>query len=267
MIISPELTRTAAKVPCFGPARVLGQHAEAGCMRVLLEGAAGETEVKAKVSASLAVEPGAGDLVLVAGERAGDLFVLSVLETGFRQAAPTRSLEAKDGARVILEEMPESSAIKVFSKRQELLFEYDSATEKVRLHITPGDLEIDVAGNIRFQSGKTVELSGQEIRLNAPEFGLRSTRARVNVKEMAYAGDRLDAVVKRTRLIMDRVERISKTVIERSQNFYRTVEKLTQLRTGRMRTLVDSTYHLKSRKAYLKSEKAFNIDGEKINLG
>ena len=39
------------------------------------------------------------------------------------------------------------------------------------------------------------------------------------------------------------------------------------LRTGRLRTLVDSTFHFKARKAFLKSEQDFKIKAEKIDLG
>jgi hypothetical protein len=48
---------------------------------------------------------------------------------------------------------------------------------------------------------------------------------------------------------------------------YNTVEQLSQLKTGRMRTLVKSTFHLKAKNSMLKSEEDFKVRAEKIHLG
>ncbi|MFH1844617.1 MAG: DUF3540 domain-containing protein, partial [bacterium] len=113
----------------------------------------------------------------------------------------------------------------------------------------------------------SLSLQPGQCDIETGRFGLQAAQGAIRVDELKYAGNRLEAVVKYSRLFTDRVERISKTVIEKACNVYRTVEQLTQLRTGRLRTLVETSYHFKSRKAYMKSEKSFNIDGEKINLG
>ena len=71
----------------------------------------------------------------------------------------------------------------------------------------------------------------------------------------------------KARWIVDRLETLAGTVVEKAKNAYRTVERLAQLKTGRMRTLVDETYQFKSKKAFLKSEDDFKIKGDKIHLG
>jgi Protein of unknown function (DUF3540) len=244
----------------FGPGRVLGTAEEAGFVRILLGDLSADREAEARIPVSLPVDPDPGDLVLVAGEARAGFFILAVLERGFTDTAPVSRLESSEGAVASVEEATETSTIKVFSKRQDLLFEYEPTTEKMRLHVAPGDLEINVPGSIRFQAGNRVDLVGREVNLQA-ESGT------VRIDKMKFIGNRVDGVLKKSRLFIDRAERISKTVIEKSCNVYQTVEQLTQLRTGRLRTKVDSTYHVKARSAYLKAEQDVNVDGQRINLG
>ena len=64
-----------------------------------------------------------------------------------------------------------------------------------------------------------------------------------------------------------RLETEAQTVVSKAANVYQTVEDLTQLQTGRMRTLVEGSCHLKARDAFLKAEQDFKVDGEQIHLG
>lgn len=68
-------------------------------------------------------------------------------------------------------------------------------------------------------------------------------------------------------LVAHRLETQAETVIEKAANVYQTVAELTQLQTGRMRTLVKGSCHLKARDAFLKAEQDFKVDGEQIHLG
>lgn len=68
-------------------------------------------------------------------------------------------------------------------------------------------------------------------------------------------------------LVAHRLETQAETVVEKAANVYQTVEELTQLQTGRMRTLVKGSCHLKARDAFLKAEQDFKVDGEQIHLG
>jgi hypothetical protein len=83
-----------------------------------------------------------------------------------------------------------------------------------------------------------------------------------NYKTRKFFGKIVDA-----RLFVGKLETIANTIIERAKNLYQRVDQLAELRTGRMRTLVESTYHLKSKKANLKAVEDFKVKGEKIHLG
>jgi hypothetical protein len=64
-----------------------------------------------------------------------------------------------------------------------------------------------------------------------------------------------------------RLETEANTVVAKADNVYQTVAELSQLQTGRMRTLVEGTCLLKARDAFLKAEQDFKVDGQQIHLG
>jgi hypothetical protein len=63
------------------------------------------------------------------------------------------------------------------------------------------------------------------------------------------------------------VERLASTVIERTRSFYHAVEDLLETRAGRVRCVIDGTYHLKARDAVVRAERDVDVDGQKIRLG
>ena len=141
----------------------------------------------------------------------------------------------------------ESEVLQVYSARKELIFEYDPAGEKARVNIARGCLELSTEdGDIDLRSARNVLISGHTLEMEGQELNVKAASSR---------------------WIVDRMETMAGTLVEKARNAYRTVEQLTQLRTGRMRTLVDQTFQFKSLKAFLKSEEDFKIKGEKIHLG
>ena len=60
---------------------------------------------------------------------------------------------------------------------------------------------------------------------------------------------------------------MAESMIEKARNVYRTVEQLSQLKAGRVRTLVASTFFFRTRKAFIHSEEDYKIKAEKIHLG
>ncbi|HUA65093.1 MAG TPA: DUF3540 domain-containing protein [Alphaproteobacteria bacterium] len=72
---------------------------------------------------------------------------------------------------------------------------------------------------------------------------------------------------KQISLVAKRLETRAETVVAKAGNVYETVEELAQLQSGRMRTLVKGSCHLKAREAFLKAEQDFKVDGKQIHLG
>lgn len=68
-------------------------------------------------------------------------------------------------------------------------------------------------------------------------------------------------------LNISKIETKAKTLIHKAQDMYQSVENLSQLKTGRLKMLIKSTCHIKSKDTVLKAEEDFKVKAEEINLG
>jgi hypothetical protein len=124
-----------------------------------------------------------------------------------------------------------------------------------------------VVEDVRGATQSVLALEGGTARLAAPVLDVATRRASLQAEETRYAGRSLLAEVASLRLIAGRVETVARTVVEKTRNLYRAVEELLETRAGRVRSLVDGTYHLKARDAVVRAERDVDVDGEKIRLG
>jgi len=233
---------------CFDPARVVEDERDDGTARVRLDRPGPGSIIQARVAAPRTAPLAAGDRVLVAADSSQELYVVGMLGSFRLQLQSPTVLRTGNGACAVLAD-PEkgSETLRVYSSRHELIFEYDPAGEKARVNIARGSLELRTEdGDIELCSAQTVRIDGRTIEMNSHQLNVKSASVR---------------------WIAKRMETLVETLVEKTRNAYRTVEHLTQLRTGRMRTLVEQTFQFKSRKAFLKSEEDFKIKGEKIHLG
>lgn len=60
---------------------------------------------------------------------------------------------------------------------------------------------------------------------------------------------------------------LAERMFQKARELYQWVAGVLQIRSGRMRTLVDSSYHVKAQRTYVKGEAEVNINGDSINLG
>jgi hypothetical protein len=187
---------------------------------------------------------------------------------------------------------------RVFSREGALIFEYDPQLNRTRVCVPCGDLQFFVPqGSVEFRTAGEIRLHGESIqmtgrrgirlavldvigralsavdlqrgrlKLNGPALDVTAGRADVRVQEATCTGRRFLARFGFAQMIAGQLETLSDCIVEKARNVYRTVEELTQLKTGRLRTLVESSAHFKANTAYFKTTKDFNVDGEKINLG
>jgi hypothetical protein len=256
----------------LGPGRVL-EYDEAGRrVQVLLEPTGSGLKARrawARLAIPYGYKPNWGDTLLVAGEDPDGFYVIGVLDTQGRGLEPERAVVLGNGARAVVAGPPQGEKLRVFSKEGGLIFEYDADTGKSRVDIPVGDLEVTTKeGHIAFTSAKGIRFCSQTtIDMQSAELGINARRGDILIETAKYQGKKFSGEISHIKLIMDRLETFADKVIAKAKNVYKTVEGLTQLRTGRLRTLVERTYQLKSKKALLKAEEDFKVRAEKIYLG
>ena len=233
---------------CFDPACVVEDERDDGTVRVRLDKPGPGSIIQAHVAASRTSPLTAGDRVLVVGNGSEEFYVIGRIGPFNPEPHYQTVLRADNGACAMLAESEEEpSVLQVYSPRKELVFEYDPIGEKARVNIARGSLELNTEdGDIELRSARNVRIGGHEIEMESHKLNIKAASAR---------------------WVIDRMDTLAGTLVEKARNAYRTIEQLTQLKTGRMRTLVDQTFQFKSRKAFLKSEEDFKIKGEKIHLG
>jgi hypothetical protein len=97
--------------------------------------------------------------------------------------------------------------------------------------------------------------------------GAASWRAAFECGETVFRGNRIEGTFERASLVIGRLETVARTVVEKARNVYRTVEKLAQLKAGRVRTVVDGSHVVRARKTTVHADEDVRIQANKIHLG
>jgi hypothetical protein len=239
-----------------------------------------------------------GDLVLAAGNDINNLFIIGLIKSNQSNLRSER-LTLSNGVYAVSNKIGNEEKMQVCSKQGELLFEYDSKTGASRVNIETGDLEIiTTKGSINFVSGQDINFSsrqsinmesrlgfkisignllesfrslfsidGRKIKISSAELNIISQKTGIQIEEMKFLGKRFSAVLKESKVAAGKIETVVNDVICKAKNIYNSADELLQLKAGRMRSLIKSSLHIKAKDSYLKSEKDFKINGEKIHLG
>lgn len=213
--------------------------------------------------------------------------LLTVIEQATTAA---RRLETRKGASAALVEKDGEESIELRDAEDRLLFEYRPESGRCTLTVPQGDLALQAPrGNIELLAGKEVRCSGRKIGLSAA--GARGTeisalslepdgvnlssgslrvaadRGEVLISEGNYQGLRLTVTVEQAKQVFEKVETVATRIIERATDAYRQVENLSQLKAGRLRTLVKGACHIKGGRTAIRADEDVKIDGQRINLG
>ena len=229
----------------FGPASVVEPEREDGTVKVSWQQNGLKQNVLARIAAARFSPMQINDEVLLIVQSSESAYVTGILSkpqtvSNTNANSPyIKSIPATDHAT--------SDKLEVYNTDHELIFCYDPNKQTSVVNIAKGNLELRTAeGNIQLNAAEKIQLQGQSIEVDSKKLKLNATLASFN---------------------FDRLESATNTLIENAKNVYRSVKQLTQLRSGRMRTLVDETYHFKANNAMLKTEQDYKIKAEKIHLG
>jgi hypothetical protein len=293
-----ELIKPQPDTHFFGPARVLANGKTADTLRVRLLSGEERRVAIARTALQSPVRLNSGDEVLVIGQDTGEVYIIGILKRKMPSVPPSPKLETQSGASVTLDGAGDEQIMRVFSPTGELVFEYDPKAGKARMTQLTGDFEfVAPHGDITLCAGRDVRLAGRTILLNSragiqlavqgaaqrlrscftlsrrkakiqsENLELESQRGDVRIENSRFSGQKTAGNFGQVRWVVSRLETTADTIIQKTGNFFQKVETLAQLNAGRVRSLIRSTFHLKANKAYMKSEKDFKVDGEKIHLG
>ena len=283
----------------FGPAKVVSFNKGDYVAALLFQSSNGEEIVYGKLAIPKCPEIFEGDTVLIAGNDTNNLYIIGFLNHAISNDMESERLTSASGAYTSINKTSNKEKIQVCNKSDELIFEYDIESGNTRINIEHGDLEfITKDGKINFiseqdiyfKSNQNISLESQfgirmsvinkignalshlsfnqrKIRMSSPGLSITAQRSDIYSEDMKYVGGKFNATIKYSKLIIGRLETIVNDIITKAKNIFNTVDGLAQFKAGRMRTLVKSTLHIKAQNTYLKSEKDFKINGEKIHLG
>ena len=236
-----------------------------GAILVQFDGEYPHPGVEAELALSAGAAPEPGDRVLVAWSPQ-ECFVIGVLARNGHPAtaslpAAARDIRLSDGTSVRVGGSGAGERVQFISPDEQLVMEYEPALGRLRLNAPSGNLELASAmGDIVLHAAGAVRLAGSALTVTAK-------RARLNVEQSTWVGDRLVARVGAVHLVARRVERVVDEIHEQANRVYRTVRDTLQLRAGRVRAVVDGTYYMKARRTFMKADDDFKVKSDKIHLG
>jgi hypothetical protein len=131
-----------------------------------------------------------------------------------------------------------------------------------------GSIEFAARDAVRLRAEREVELAaGQTIHVGGPALTARVQRASLQADEAGVTARAIAVTAEKAVQLVGVLETTATRILERAKNVYRDVEELSQTRAGRMRLVVQQTFHLLGRRTLIRAEKDARIDGEKIYLG
>jgi len=281
----------------LGPGRVLEIDKASNRACVFLTEAPDEGAVWARMSLIGIPEIAYGDTVLIIGDDSDNMYVVGMLARN-EDSPGQNKVTLENGAYAQTLGTGEKQKLQVFSHKHALVFEYNAEQNKARVNMESGNLEfITRNGDIAFKSSQNIRLEGHSIalqscsdvrlkiinalgrilssstvqprkmKLQTSELRVTSQHGAFQIEKTEYSGQTVRGQISHVKLITHKIETLAQNVIAKAKNIYKTVEGLTQLQTGRLRTLINSTYHMKSKNAYMNSDEDFKVKADKIHLG
>jgi hypothetical protein len=139
------------------------------------------------------------------------------------------------------------------------------------------DVSVTAGRDLVQQAGRRIAIGGGEtaaiavddgaVRVVTPEVSVSAERTRVEIADARVQADRLETVAAEVVWAVGKLTIGAERLFERVVDAYRDVEGLLQTRAGRVRTVVEDTYQLTSRKTTLASTDDTSIDGKRVLLG
>ena len=256
----------------------LGEAATTGIALATVTGVASSTRVTVSRGAAATPRPAtiavfggyaarAGDVVLTAETDAADLYVIGVV-TALRavtdDADPGRAPSRVEGPAPSSVEGP----VVIRDRAGRAVLEHDPERGKTVLHAPEGDLELRADhGSVTVVARDDVKLHGKRrLDLSGATLGASAARVEALVGDVRVVGKSLRTAFETARHATGILEVQARRIVERAKATYRDAEDLAQTRAGRVRTVVETTFHVLAGTAIVKAEEDVKLKGKKIHL-
>lgn len=282
----------------LGPARIVDIHKDRTDVKIVIHTPEGKRYAEAQAVYPIAENIHVGDTVLVTGSQDNALYIIGLLDQSLTDTVHPQKITVKDGTSACIEKDDNGQTLCVYSNTNKLIFRYDPRTgqasivspgQNLVLQAPEGDIELNAAKRIRV-SGHSVDITGKSnISMSVGQI-FENLRSAFSLKpgQIDIAGHQIQVSAKQGRLffndirnhvknlvnkigqarvVADRLETTAGTIIENAEDTYRSAENLSQVRAGRMRTLIRSTFHLSSKTSIIKASDDVKVKGENIHLG
>jgi len=97
--------------------------------------------------------------------------------------------------------------------------------------------------------------------------GITTPQLDVTAVETRLTGRKFLGRIIQTRLVVENLEMVLGTLVQKSKNVFRRVAGLDELHAQNSRTLVENSLHVKAGQVHVKADGNVKIDGEQIHLG
>lgn len=206
---------------------------------------------------------------------------------------PVEALFLEDGSRAVVHE----GGLEIRDGRGRLLVRYADGAATIeapdgdlKLSAPNGRVAIQSAEDIVFEAARDIQhTAGRKLTLSAgpsaperaPLVSLSPELVQIEARQLRAVSERSDLVSGNVEIVArtivtsaeqivetaSRVERTAHRLIERARDAFRDVTELSQVRVGRLRTIVRDTYSLTANRTTLNSKEDTSIDGKRILLG
>lgn len=210
----------------------------------------------------------------------------------------TQAIETSEGAEARRVTLEGREQLEVYDNQKRLVFRFDTVTGEATLNVPQGDLklncergdiELNAAGAVRTKSRAFEVFTTQRVvfavigqlgralsRLVMKDGGLQAECPSVNLKARDIAMNcdksrlqsrRCEIDSETTRLRSQRHTTETEVLQESSTTRFQDTKDMSQVRTGRARTLIAGLCQFRAKKAMMRSEEDFKITGDKVHLG
>ncbi|MBD9668764.1 hypothetical protein J2W37_001650 [Variovorax paradoxus] len=123
-----------------------------------------------------------------------------------------------------------------------------------------GTVSIQSTGNVRLQSGATLEMA-------SAKWALQASQGHCRVNEMHFTAQAADATVGRLRMVGRVFETVADRIVQMARNTLRLTDEIEQVRVGHLDCKATDTVRIHGQHTIVTGKELVKIDASQIHMG